>query len=105
MQPIDKFNDNLGIGILIVGGAGSGKTVLSMRLFPRTYVFVTDPNFKSGIDYLRKQKLTGNIVGFDMAAIDENGKPVPPNQRYDRMMKCLTLAIESKDVDCIVIDS
>lgn len=105
MQTIDKFNDNLGTAILLVGGAGSGKTVLAMRLYPKTYVFVTDLNFKSGIDYLKKKGLTQNIVGFNSSFQDEVGVKIPPNKRYDWMMQCFTKAIESKDVDCIVIDS
>lgn len=105
MQPITSFNSNLSTAILLCGGAGSGKTVLSMRLFPKTYVFVTDLNFQSGIDYLRKLKLTSNIVGFNTAYHDDTGVKLPPNRRYDWMLQCLTKAMESPDVDCIAIDS
>jgi len=105
MQQIEEFNDNFGTAILLCGGAGAGKTSLAMRLFPKTYVFVADLNFKSGIDYLKKLKQTGNIVGYDMATPNEEGKIVPSNQRYDRMLRKLNAAIADPNIDCIVIDS
>jgi hypothetical protein len=105
MQPLKSFNSNLGTAILITGGAGVGKTVLAMRLWPKSYVFVADLNFKSGKDYLEKICKSSNIVGFDTATPDEDGKPVPPALRYPRMMNKISAAIESKDVDVIILDS
>ena len=52
MQSITEFNSNLSRAILLTGGAGAGKTVLGLRLFPKTYAFVADLNFQSGLDYL-----------------------------------------------------
>lgn len=105
MQPISSFNSNLGVAILLVGGAGSGKTALAGRLFPKTYFNVSDLNFKSGVDYLAKIGRSANLVGFDTPGIDEAGKIVQSNQRYDRMFKQLQYAAASTDVDAIVLDS
>lgn len=105
MQTLDKFNDNLSTAILITGGAGAGKTSLALRLFPKTYVFVADLNFKSGVDYLKKIGQTTNIVGFDTASPDENGKPVQANLRYDRMFRLLNEATKDPLVDVVVLDS
>lgn len=105
MQTIDQFNDNLGTAIILCGGAGVGKTTLGMRLFPNTYVFVADLNFKSGKDYLEKIGQLGNIIGFDTSSPDETGKVVPPLARYDRMLNCLGKATKDPRVDAIFIDS
>lgn len=105
MQTLDKFNDNLGTAIALVGGAGSGKTALGLSLFPRTYAFVADLNFKSGIDHLKRRNILANVVGFDQASPDENGNVVVPNLRYDRMLRCLTEATKSPDIDAIFVDS
>lgn len=105
MQPIATFNSNLGTAILLCGQAGAGKTALAMRLFPKSYIFIADLNFESGKRYLEKIGQLGNIIGYDTASPDENGKIVPPNARYDRMMKCLTAAIADPSVDAIILDS
>lgn len=104
MQPISSFNSNLGTAIGIVGPAGSGKTVLGMRLFPKTYVIVGDLNFQSGKRYLEKINALTNIVGFDTLAVDEKGEKVKPFLRYDRFFKCLSTAAEDPNVDAIFVD-
>lgn len=105
MQPISSFNSNLGTAHLIVGGAGSGKTVLACRLYPKTYVFVADLNFESARRYLTELGILSNIVGFDTATPDEKGSAVPALLRYDRMLRCLNDAIKSPDVDAVAVDS
>lgn len=105
MQDISSFNSNLGTAIGIVGPAGTGKTVLGMRLFPRTYVVVADLNFESGKRYLEKLGKLDNIVGFDTISVDEAGKFVPPNKRYDRFFACVNAATQNPKVDAIFVDS
>lgn len=105
MQTIDKYNSDLGTAILLVGGAGSGKTSLGLRLFPGTYIFVADPNFKSGLDYLKKIGKTSNVVGFDLASHDDSGKKIPPNQRYTWMLKCCNAAVANPTIKHIFLDS
>lgn len=105
MQPISSFNSNLGTAILLVGGAGAGKTSLAMRLFPKTYVFVADLNFESGKRYLAKLNSLSNVVGFDTATPDEKGTTVAPAKRYDRMLACLDAATSDAAVEAIAIDS
>jgi hypothetical protein len=104
MQPLSSLDSNLGTAILLVGGAGTGKTALSMRLFPKTYVLVSDLNFDSGRRYLEKLGQIDNVVGADILAV-ENGKPVPINQQYGRMLKLYSAAIADPSVDCIASDS
>lgn len=105
MQPISSYNDNLGIALLLVGGAGAGKTSLGMRLFPKTYVLASDPNLASGIRYLKKIGQLDNVVGFDNLNVYDDGKPVPVNMRYDRMISLLDKAIADPNIDCIFRDS
>lgn len=104
MQPISSFNSNLGTAIGIVGPAGSGKTVLGMRLFPKTYVIVGDLNFQSGKRYLEKLGQLDNIVGFDTIDVDEKGAKVKPLDRYNRFFQCLNAAVASPDVDAVFVD-
>lgn len=105
MQPISSFNSNLGTAIGLVGQAGSGKTVLGMRLFPKTAVVVFDFNFQSGKRYLEKLNLLSNIVGFDTVTVDSTtGKPFAPNLWYDRFFKIISEMADSKDVDHIFVD-
>ena len=104
MPTIDKFNDNFGTAIGIIGPAGSGKTVLGMRLYPKTWVIVGDLNFKSGLDYLRPKNELSGIVGYNTISVDDEGKRVPVNQRYDRFWKCMTEATENPGVDAIFVD-
>lgn len=105
MQTIDKFNSNLGTAILLVGGAGAGKTSLGMRLFPNTYVFVADLNFQSGLRYLQKLHEEGGVVGFDTSSPDENGVVVPVMARHGRMLSKLDAAMKDPKVDAIFLDS
>lgn len=105
MQTIDKYNSDLGTAVALVGGAGAGKTSLGLRLFPATYIFVADPNFKSGLDYLRKLNQSTNIIGFDLGNLDDTGKKIPSNLRYDWMLKCLNAAVADKRVQSIFVDS
>lgn len=105
MQNINEFKPSLGTAILLVGGAGVGKTTLGMRLFKGTYVFVSDLNFSSGLDYLKKIGGLDNVVGFDTASPDENGKPVPVNMQYQRMLDKLTAAMGDPKVNAILLDS
>ncbi len=104
MPTIDKFNDNFGTALGIIGPAGSGKTVLGMRLYPKTWVIVGDLNFKSGLDYLRSKNELGGIVGFNTISIDDEGNRVQPNLRYDRLWKCLDEATKKPEVDAIFVD-
>lgn len=105
MQKISDFRDNLGTAIGLVGGAGAGKSSLGCTLFPRTYAFVADLNFKSAKDYLARIGKLDNLVGFDTATPDELGKAVPIMQRYERMLKRLDEPMKSPDVDAIFLDS
>jgi hypothetical protein len=106
MQNINQYNPNLGTAILLVGGAGVGKTSLGMRLVKGTYIFAADPNLQSGIDYLKKiSALDGNIVGYDLPFLDDEGKPVPVVSQYQRMLTKLSIAIQEDKVKAILLES
>lgn len=106
MQPISSFNSNLGTAILLLGPAGAGKSVLAARLFPKTYIFVSDMNFESAKRYLDRTKQLDNVVGIDVADVDQTTNlPRPLNQRYAFMIKCLDEAEKDPKVETIVIDS
>lgn len=105
MQPTSDFRDNLGTAIGLVGGAGAGKSSLGCTLFPKTYAFVADLNFKSAKDYLARIGRLANLVGFDTANPDEHGKPVAMLSRHQRMLDKLDIAIKSPEVDAIFLDS
>ncbi len=104
MRTLDTYNSNLGTAILLVGGAGSGKTATGMRLFRRTYVMVADPNFDSGKRYIEQLKLD-TVVGYDYASLDSDDKLIVANKRYDHMFKCLASASTDPNIDAIFLDS
>lgn len=105
MQPISSFNSNLGTAIGLVGQAGSGKTVLGMRLFPKTAVVVFDFNFQSGKRYCEKIGCLSNIVGFETVTVDsKTGTPFSPNLWYDRFFKIVDDMTKDPSVDHIFID-
>lgn len=105
MQPISSFNSNLGTAIGLVGQAGSGKTVLGMRLFPRTAVVVFDLNFQSGKRYLEKLGQLSNVVGFDTVTVDaQTGQVYSPNLWYDRFFKIIEAMTKDPSVDAIFVD-
>lgn len=105
MQSLSTFNDSLGTAILLLGPPGGGKTVLGCRLFPRTYVFVADLNFASGVRYLAKINESSNVVGYDTATVDDSGKKLGPQEWYPRMFKKLDEATKNPDIGAIFVDS
>lgn len=105
MQKIESYNPSLGTAMLLVGGAGVGKTSLGMRLVEGTYVFAADPNLQSGIDYLKKINKLSNIVGYDLPFLDDSGKPVVVAAQYQRMLEKLDAAIKDPKVKAILLES
>lgn len=105
MQPPSSFNSNLGRAILLLGPPGGGKSVLGCRLFPKTYVYLTDLNFESAKTQLTKMNEFQNLVGIDIAGVDEKGVPRPLQQRYPHVIKSLDEAEKSPEVETIFIDS
>src|SRR5688572_14785255 len=105
MQPITSFNDNLGSCILLLGPPGGGKTVLGCRLFPDTYVCISDLNFSSAKKYLEKTGQLDNVVGIDVIGSDEKSETVPLQARYPKLIAAVNEAEKDPKVGTIFHDS
>lgn len=105
MQPIQTFSPSLGQCILLLGPPGAGKSVLGCRLFPKTYVCITDLNFESAKIHLDKVGETSNVVGIDIIGSDEKGQTVPLQQRYPRLIKAVDDAEKNPEIETIFHDS
>lgn len=105
MQPISSFNDSLGTAILLLGPPGGGKTVLGCRLFPKTYVCLTELNFKSARIQLERLGETSNVIGLDVIGVDDKGISLPLQQRYPKLIKAVDDAEKNPEVETIFHDS
>ncbi len=104
MQPITKYaTSEAYLRLLLQGSPGSGKTTLGCQ-FPGAYVADCDLNLAGPLRFLQQ---TGRTlpVGYDTIDRDENGKEVPLNGRYIRLMQCLTSAANDPAVQTLVVDS
>lgn len=103
MQPIETYNPNQSTSIILQGPPGAGKTTLACQ-FPHPYVFDADLNLGGTLRWLREQKL--NLpVGYDQGDVDENGKEVPPTNRWLRMNTCLKTVFADPTVETVILDS
>lgn len=105
MQPLSTFTDSLGSCTLLLGPPGGGKTVLGCRLFPKTYVCVTDMNLKSAQIQLERLKESSNVVGIDIIGVDDKGQTLPLQQRYPKLIKAVDDAEKNPEVETIFHDS
>lgn len=105
MQPLSSFTDSQGSATLLLGAPGGGKTVLGCRLFPRTYVCVTDMNLKSAQIQLERLGEAANVVGIDVIGVDEKGVSLGLQQRYPRLIKAVDEAEKNPEVETIFHDS
>lgn len=104
MQPIQSYAESDGvIRLLLQGDPKVGKTTLACQ-FPGAYIIDVDVNLGGPLRYLRDNGLT-LPVGYDVLDQDDEGKPVPLPNRYQRFVKLMNEAQTNPLVQTIVIDS
>ena len=104
MQPISTYaNTDAFLRVVLQGEPKAGKTTLACQ-FPGAYIIDADVNLGGPLRYLRQNNLTLPI-GYDVLDKDEEGKDVPPMQRYQRFTKLLNQVQPMDEVKTIVIDS
>lgn len=104
MQPISSYATEANfLRVVLQGPSGSGKTTLSSQ-FPGAAIVDVDVNLGGP---LRTLKRLGKPlpVGYAMLDYDEDGKPVPLAQRYQRLDKVLIDFQTQESVKTIVIAS
>jgi AAA domain len=103
MQQIDNYAKDSHIRLMLQGPPGSGKTTLACQ-FPGAYVADCDVNLGGPLRWLAKhnKKLP---VGYDLIDRDEQGNPVEPKKRWERLITCLNTALNEPTIETIVIDS
>lgn len=103
MQKIETYTKESHLRLLLQGTPGSGKTTLACH-FPGAYIADCDINLAGPLRWLTSNK--GTLpVGYDLIDRDENGNEVDPSLRYQRLGKCLNIALKDPEVQTIVIDS
>ena len=99
MKSFNDFDPNQNLFLLLVGSPGTGKTTLALQ-FPRPYIFDADGNLSGPVRHLK-----GLQFKYDSGTSDDDGKEVPPFQRWNHMSKCLNAAVQDPEIDTIILDS
>jgi len=104
MQPITDYNTKESfIRLLLQGPPGSAKTTTACQ-FPKPYFIDADVNLGGPLRYCKRHGLS-LPVGYDRLDVDETGKVVPPQARYQRMTKLVAEASVNPAVETVVFDS
>lgn len=99
MKTSTDFHTDTSMALLLIGESGSGKTNLAFE-FPDPYVIDWgDANLSSAV-----QRHPSKQFLWDVVDKDDAGKPVPPDQRWERGEKLLATACQSPQVQTIVDD-
>lgn len=103
MQKIETYTKESYLRLLLMGAPGTGKTTLSCH-FPGSYIADCDINLAGPLRYLSSHN--GTLpMGYDLIDRDEFGMEIDPSLRYQRLGKCLNVAIKDPGVETIVVDS
>jgi hypothetical protein len=99
MKPISEFDTNGAMALLLAGESGTGKTNLAMEWPNPFFVDWTDANLKSAVE-----RHPGKTAFFARVDIDEQGKEVPPDRRWERGSELLKKHGPAPKVGTIVDD-
>lgn len=89
--------------ILLLGQPGAGKTTFALQL-PKPFLLDCDANLSGPARFL-SEKLKGKDWWYDTPLTDEGGVKLPREKRFVRAVDLLNQALESKEVETIVVDS
>lgn len=104
MQSISTYSQsNDKLRLILQGPSGAGKTTVACQ-FPKPYVIDIDVNLGGTLRFLKERKLQLPL-GYNVLDKDEEGKDVPPKQRYLRLAAYLKEAQLNTEIETIVIDS
>lgn len=88
MPTIDKYTSESFIRLLLQGESGAGKTTTSLQ-FPGVWIIDCDLNLRGPLQWLRENNRPLPI-GYDTIDRDDDGKVIPENMRWQRILNCLS---------------
>lgn len=88
---------------LFIGPPGGGKTTCAMQ-FPSPYFLDCDGNLDGPKEFLKRAKNEPTFY-YDSITFKDDKTTVPIEDRYDRLVELLLLAIKAPEVKTIIIDS
>jgi hypothetical protein len=91
------------LAILLLGPPGSFKTTLAMQ-FPKVAFMDCDRNLDGPEKWIRKTN-PNLSYGFENINTDDNGKEVPPWDKFDRLQMKLKEVQSNPEVETVVIDT
>lgn len=104
MKSSSDFLPRLPQTFLLIGPPGSGKTTVSFQL-PKPFILDCDDNINGPIRFLKSNGKLGTDWFFGSPLRDANDNPIPREKQFDRASELLLEAINSKDVETVVISS
>lgn len=100
MKTATDFKPDKALSLLLLGSPGAGKTNVAFE-FPRPYLIDwTDSNPKSAVE-----RHPGKEFYWDRVDLDDAGKEVPPDRRWERGAELLKRNAADPKVETIVDDS
>lgn len=102
MPSIETYDTESRIRLLLQGPTGAGKTTLACQ-FPGAWVIDCDISLGGALRWLKKNN-KALPLGYDIIDRDEEGKSVPENMRYARLVGCLQKVYSSASVETVVLD-
>lgn len=97
-----KTQDNVaeeGLAVLIIGGSGTGKSTTALR-FPRPGVILAGDNLRNAM------KLNPGVTfKYDIIDTDKEGKELPMDRRWERVIELTNEMVKDPDVETVVYDN
>jgi hypothetical protein len=104
MSTLSDYNPNQSFSLLLQGPTGARKTTTALH-FPFPYIVDCDNNLGGPVRWLTEHKIDPKTVKYKIVEIDDEGKQVPKEACYQRMMGAITEGLNDKDVQTIILDS